>query len=253
MTSATDTRRPDDSASDTGAPNLVRRYFSDLGTILFRPKEFFGRMPLSGGLAAPLTFALVTNWIGSATGFLWTRVFYLTDPGRSGGFFGGALGQLLERFWGDDIGDVQSLRRHYWTEQVETDFSSWVFSVGPVILDPFFTLASILFTSLLVFIAARIFITPGKTGGYRDITYESSVRVVAYGMAPAIIAGVPLAGFWVAPLYTIVVTVIGAQTAYRTDTGRAIVVALFPKLLPIAIGMFFFFVVFAALIGALLA
>src|SRR5579872_4309243 len=49
----------------------VERYFRNVWAILTGPGKFFRKMPLTGGLAAPLAFALITHWIGTSIGFLW--------------------------------------------------------------------------------------------------------------------------------------------------------------------------------------
>ena len=126
----------------------------------------------------------------------------------------------------------------------------WFWGVGSVIADPFLTLASILLTSIFVFAGARILVPTDQT--YRsEITYESAVRVVAYGMTPAILAAVPFVGPAVAYLGVLIVTVIAARELYRISTGRAIFVALFPKFLFLGIiltGLFFFAAIIIKLI-----
>jgi len=107
----------------------------------------------------------------------------------------------------------------------------WIWGAGSVIADPFFTLASILFTSLFVFAGARILVTPGKNGAPQQITYESALRIICFGMSPAILAVLPIAGPVVAGICVAIVTVIGAREVYRISYGRAVIVALFPKIL----------------------
>ena len=63
------------------------------------------------------------------------------------------------------------------------------------------------------------------------VTYESALRLICFGMAPSILAGLPIFGGFVAALLVLIVTVIGAREVYEVGTGRAIVIALFPKLL----------------------
>jgi hypothetical protein len=49
--------------------SFVGAYFRDLKKVLFEPTAFFRGLPLTGGLAIPLTFALVTHWLGSLFNF----------------------------------------------------------------------------------------------------------------------------------------------------------------------------------------
>src|SRR5579859_4135627 len=48
-----------------------RAYFGTLWEITIHPSRFFSKMPLTGGTAGPLAFALITHWLGSALAFLW--------------------------------------------------------------------------------------------------------------------------------------------------------------------------------------
>jgi len=79
-------------------------------------------MPVSGGLARPLAFALVTHWLGSALSFLWR------------------------------LGAARSVWEYFQEEvplpsYVKEKFVGWFFGVGSIIIDPFLTLISIFFTS----------------------------------------------------------------------------------------------------------
>jgi hypothetical protein len=200
-------------------------------------------MPLQGGLAKPLAFALTTHWLGSAIGFLWQH------------FLGGSVSRFLKTVfqsssrWGTDI-DYSG--RYASLLTIKERLMGWFFGVGPVLLDPFFTLASIFFAAGLIFIGARILISskPSRQEFY-PITYESAIRITAYGLSPAILSAIPLFGTILAPIYTFILTVIGIREAYRTSTSRAILVALFPKLLIpgiIGAGVIFFIFMIAKLI-----
>lgn len=206
--------------SETGGA-LVRAYFSDVWEIISRPKSFFKRMPLSGGISGPLAFALVTHWLGSALSFLWHASLSETVNSILNPFFqiAGDVGELDHPGFGTQLAGMRD------------GFLHWFWGTGSVIADPFITVFSVLFTSFWVFIGARILIAPGKSGAPREIAFESAVRLVCYGMTPSILAGIPLVGWGLASLLSFVVTAIGAKEVYRTSTGRAVVIALFPKLL----------------------
>lgn len=211
----------------SGAGGLVTGYFRKVWRIHVSPVAFFSELPLRGGLAGPLAFALVTHWLGSSMAFVWRTLL----GGELSDFFGkmsGLLGEIAQ------VPDVDSPGRvaGWGTVQEAQDwFTRWFWGAGSVIVDPFWTLASVLFVSLLIYTGARILVTPGKDGSPREITYESAVRLVCYGMAPSLLAGVPLVGRGIAFLYTAFVTVAGARAIYRVGTLRAIAIALFPQLL----------------------
>ncbi|MGZ3696662.1 MAG: YIP1 family protein [Bdellovibrionota bacterium] len=208
-----------------GGGELLRNYFRDLSQILTQPTRFFRRMPTSGGVGGPLAFALVTHWIGSAFGYLWRLLV------------GGALAGWLSGFFriAGDVADVDDPGRGSQLLEMRNRIVQWLWGAGPVIADPFLTLASILFTSFLVFVGAKLLVHAGRDGSPREITFESALRIVCFGMSPAILAALPLFGSVVSSICVLVVTVIGAREVYRISTGRAVIVGLFPKVLFIGI------------------
>lgn len=181
---------------EPGPGSLLAGYLRTLRSVLRNPSTYFRTMPVAGGLAGPLAFALVTHWIGAAIGHLWSLLLsgVVSDSSRS-------LYRIIA-----DLG-----------------VSHWIWGTGSILLDPFLTLASILFTSSLVWIAARLLVS--------NVRYESAARIVCFGMSPAILASLPLFGRFLAESLTLIVTVIGAREVYRVGYGRALVIALFPKLL----------------------
>ncbi len=210
----------------------IKSYFVTLGQTLFRPAEFFKRMPLQGSFSAPLAFALVTHWVGSALEFLWRT------------WLGGSLGDYFNSLFrlAGDVADIDSPGRSAMMFEMRDKIMHWFWGAGSVVADPFIALASIFFTTFFVFIGARIMITPGKQGAPESISFESSLRIVCYGMGPTLLAGIPLFGGVIASIWSALVTIIGAKEAYRTTTPRAIVVALFPKILllsTVVLGLFF--------------
>lgn len=232
--------------------SILRSYFSDVWLILTKPSSFFRKLPLSGGLGGPLAFALVTHWIGKAGAFLWHSAI------------GGGLTRFANRFlkmagdWDIDHPGRFGGGNSVWLWDPQSPFGTWLFGMGSVVIDPFVTLFSILFTSAFVFAGARIFVSPGQEPGHSvsgaapgrplEITYESAVRLVCFGMTPSILAGLPLFGWGLSSLLTIIVTVIGAKEIYRVGAGRAIVIALFPRILLVS-----FFLLGFVLIGLFLA
>jgi hypothetical protein len=168
-----------------------------------------------------LAFALITHWLGSAAGYLW----HLS--------IGQMLGSYFDRFvhLAGDVSEVDNPGRNAQFLQVTDQIKNWFWGAGSVITDPFLTLLQILFISFMVFVGARLLVTPGKNGAPREITFESALRIVCYGLTPSILAVLPIFGGVVAYLYIAVVTLIGAREVYRIDTGRATLVAFFPQVL----------------------
>jgi hypothetical protein len=204
-----------------------RAYFSTLWSILTHPTSFFRSMPLSGGVGGPLAFALITHWLGAALSFLWAAAI------------GGAISTYTDGLFSifGEVADIDHPGRAAALAQARDRVVHWMWGAGSIVLDPFLTLLSIAFTAFFVWIGARIFVDPKPEQGLKEVSYESALRVVCFGMTPSILAGLPLLGGVVASLIAIVVTVIGAREAYRTTTGTAILVALFPKILWVGVIM----------------
>ncbi len=205
--------------------NLLSSYFLRIRTILLHPTVFFQEMPRTGGMSGPLSFALTTHWLGAALSYLWRTAF---SPLRPIG-----LQRVFDQFGGYPQID-QPGRSLPWN-QLGSQLMNWFFGMASVITDPFITLISLLFSAFFIFIGARLLVPSGQKGALNEVSYESAVRILCYGMAPALLAGLPLFGSAVAWLYVWVVTVIGVKEVYRVSTGQAILISLFPKLLILGI------------------
>ena len=221
----------------------IRRYFSTLWQILTQPTLFFKSLSITGGLSGPLAFALITHWIGSALQFLWH------------GWIGNTLSSYFSSVFkvSGDVIEIDHPGRAAQLMQLREQLTHWLWGTGAVIADPFITLIAVLFTSLLVFVGARIFVTT-KPG--RAVTFESAVRIICFGMAPAILAGLPLLGGFVAAFLTAIVTIIAAREVYEVGNLRATAIALFPKLLFIFVlltGLLFFAVALVKLVTVMMS
>lgn len=214
----------------------IRGYFQTVYGIIFQPSRFFRSMPVSGGFTGPLAFALVTHWLGSAVEFLWRALM----RGFTGGFSQKMLASRFEKlFQMAHLSDIHSPGNQGTSLllQYQDRLSNWLWGAGSVLLDPFTTLFSAFVTAAFVFIGAKILVPAAslegdlKNGAPRRVTFESSLRLICYGLTPSILSGVPLIGPFAAGLGTVIVTVIGAREIYRVGNGRAVAIALFPKIL----------------------
>lgn len=224
--------------SGRGPGGPIRGYFERVWKILTHPSAFFRTMPVRGGVSGPLAFALITHWMGAAVAYIW-RIF-----------IGGAVSGYLDRIMrmAGDVAEVDNPGRNAQIMEMADRMKHWVWGTGSIIVDPFLTLMQIFFISFLVFLGARIFVTPGKNRAPREITFESALRIVCFGMTPAILAVLPLFGGPIAYIYQVVVSVIGAREVYKIDNGRASLVALFPQVLLFGFVMLLFLAAAVAII-----
>ncbi len=211
---------------------IIRAYFQTLVNILTQPTRFFRGAALEGGIARPLAFALVTHWIGSAISFLWNALM------------GSALQSYLSQFVDivSQVADVDAPGRGVDLTAARDRVMAWFWNAGPVVIDPFLTLISLLFTSFFVFVGARLLVTPGKNGAPKVIDYETALRIVCYSAAGSIFYAIPLLGPLLSLLMVSLLAIAGAREIYRISTLRALFVGLFPKVLFIGFfGSIFFF------------
>ncbi len=194
--------------------SIVEEYFAYLWQILRHPTRFFRSLsPSKGNLSKPLAFALVTHWIGTVFEYIWSSWF--------GSFFALGFQRFIEKSY--EVIEIQTAQKD--------QFLDWIFGFGSVVTDPFITLTIILISSLFIFFGARILISPSETRHPLDITYESAVKIVCYGLTPSIFLGIPLLGGFASSIWVFSLTVIAIKEVYQIDLGRGIVIALFPKLL----------------------
>ncbi len=205
--------------------NPVSRYFEQVWWILTRPTSFFRQLPLSGGVVGPVSFALITHWLGSAFGFLWNLIL-----GKFLGFQLSALFSDAVDFAGH-LAEVDHPGRHAQFVETAERVRDWFLGASSVLLDPAFTFAKILIASFFVFLGARIFVTPGKNNAPGEISFESALRIVCYGLTPSILVAFPLIGGFVSSILVFYITLIAAKEAYRISSARAMWVAFFPQLL----------------------
>lgn len=201
--------------------NPVTNYFHHLKVVLTRPTDFFRDLKRPTGIAGPLFFGIVTSWIGSALEYLWYAGF--------GRVFGSRISDIFTAMDKsakiDSSGDVETALA------LRQKLTDWVFGVGAVLIDPFKTFAWILFLSLFIWVAARLFSTPVVNDPERRWSYESAVAIAAFAQAATLFKAVPLVGGLIGIVFGTVIAVIGASETYRVSTGRGILIALFPTLL----------------------
>lgn len=219
-------------APSSKAPlHMIQNYGRDVFTLLKTPSAFFKQMPVTGGLSRPLAFALVNHWLGSALAFFWAET---SDPAR--GILGG-LARWFQSFISQHFGKDNDLSFLPMAQEGKSWFQSrdqwlnWYSGMESVLIDPFFTLASILFSSVFVFIGARLLVSPPRAGHLQEVTYESTVRILCFGLTPSLLLGIPYLGGVLSSFFCVIFTLIGAREVYRVTSTRALFIVLFPKLI----------------------
>jgi hypothetical protein len=169
--------------------------------VLTGPERFFHAMPVTGGVTDPLLYGLIVSYVGLVA----TTVYNLVFNATFGSAFSGLEGRPeLEPFLPFLTNSVSLL-------------GNLIF--GPVlIVVSLFVWAGILHLLLLLL-----------GGGARG--YEATFRVLAYASAANLVQIVPLCGSFIAPVYSMVLLVIGLAAAHGDSKGKTAAAVLIPLLL----------------------
>ena len=94
-------------------------------------------------------------------------------------------------------------------------------------------------TALFIFLGAKLFIRN------KEVTYTSILTILAYCTATSLFDAVPFIGPFISSTYLFFLLVIGIRQVYKVENGKAILVALFPMLAVLTIGMMILFLIFS--------
>jgi len=181
----------------------------------FRPTEFFESVGNSQDLTPALLFGVLVGWISVVIEAAWSLVFQAPlIPMMRQEEIAGAL-----------MGGVAGLAC--------VGLFGWL----PVLL-------GILISGLIVHLFLMLF-----GGANQGLTM--TLRVISYAYAPQIFSVVPLVGWCVAGVWTLVLVVIGIAAAHRTDTWRAALAVLVPVILCVCVVGVLYAAVFAAMFSAM--
>jgi hypothetical protein len=213
----------------------MKKYVEITRQLFLHPSQFFRNLKGDEGMSGPILYALVTHWLGTAVQFIWIT------------WLGGRVAPTLVHWFHnlkeasqsisgrniDDIEQLDSLGRNAAQNLVplQEKLGAWVFGAGPVLLDPIKELFSILFLSAVIWVGARLLVSPGRSDSPSEVRFESSLQIVCYASAASVLSVIPLVGPGLSAFFAFVLATIGAREVWKTSTGRAIVIALFPNLL----------------------
>ncbi|HEX9189457.1 MAG TPA: YIP1 family protein [Vicinamibacteria bacterium] len=169
--------------------------------VLAGPVRFFRAMPVAGGLASPLLYAVVVGWLGLAVAAFYQALFH-SVVGTSMGAFG-------------DRPEIAALLG--WAESWTAFLAQVVFG-GVFVVIGLFVAAGILHLMLLVLGGAR-----------RD--FEATFRVVSFAHATSLLLLLPFCGQVVGGIWGLVLWVIGLAEAHQIGHGKAAAAVLLPLVL----------------------
>ncbi len=180
---------------DREAQGFLKGLFKTLSDVLFRPTDFFKKMPVAGGLTDPLLYALIVGMIGLMFSYLW---------------------QILTK------GAMQSMMG------VSSGAGQFLFQgVGMAILaflSPLLLIAG-LFVSAGILHVCLMLVKGSRSG------FEATFRVVSYGYSANVFLIIPFCGGILAAVWAIVLYIIGLREAHETTGGKAAFAVFLPAIL----------------------
>lgn len=166
--------------------------------VLAQPTRFFRAMPVEGGIGGPLLYAVIVGWIGLVAASLYQAIF------RS--IVGTSIAAL---------GDRPELAAMIgWAESWAGLVAQLVFG-GVLVAIGVFVAAAIVHLMLLLL------------GGARN-GFEATFRVVCFSQATSVVLIVPFCGQLIAPLWTLVIDIVGLSEAHGIGRGKAAAAVLLP-------------------------
>jgi len=162
---------------------------------LFSPSVFFRRMNVTGGLANPLLYALITGMVGWMAYYFWEIVFH------------------------DTFSDLLPSKAHS-SLDVFADTGLAV----KAMLTPFLLIIGLFIWAAILHLLL-VLVRGAKNG------FEATFRVVSYINGASIFLIMPLCGGILCAIWTLVLMVIGLRDAHGTSGGKAAFVVLFPLVL----------------------
>jgi len=184
-----------------GRLGILDALFETTREVLASPAWFFRRMPKSGGIGAPLGYAVLVGWVGLVAASFYQAILHSVG-GPSWPFF---------------------VERPEWAGAIAV-IEGWLGFVVQAIFAP-------VFITIGVFIGAGIFHLMLLLLGAARRDFEATFRVTSYAQATAVLLLIPFCGQLVATVWAIVLYVIGLAEVHETSRGRAAAAVLLPLLL----------------------
>lgn len=185
---------------DQGRLGIATAFVETTRQVLTSPTAFFRRMAPSGKIGAALAYGVLVGLMGVVASSLYLFVFEAT------------LGPALRSF--DDRDMISRL-----FPAMRGGFAL----AGQIVFAPFGIVIRLFVSAGIVHVVLLLM------GGAKG--FETTLRVMAYGEAPAILCILPICGELASFPYRIVVVIIGLSEAHGVSRGAAALAVLLPLVL----------------------
>lgn len=182
---------------ERGSLGFFTGLFRTAREVLFRPSDFFRKMPVSGGLTDPLLFALITGMTGLMFLYVWDILLH----------------NSIQDFMTPEMKAAAG----------RTIFGGGAVSSAGAVLTPFMLIVCLFLASGMLHLFLSM--ARGAKAGF-----EATFRVVGYGMSPFLFMIIPYCGALITQVWMVVLAIIGIKEAHETTGGKAAFAVLFPFL-----------------------
>jgi hypothetical protein len=180
---------------------LADAFVDTIRLFVTRPAEAWSRTREKGDIGQPLFFAICVGWIG----IIFNSVYGL--------FFGQVWLRFLPLDLRDRIGPMMA--------------GTVAVTLVKIFLAPLFVLIGLFIWSAILHVC---FLIVGALGS-STAGFEGTVRIVGYSWVAQLAQVIPVFGGLLALVFSLILSVIGAQTLHRSTQGKAILGVLLPIVL----------------------
>ncbi len=175
---------------------FVPALVNNVKLFIMSPTEGFRRMKEQGDFVSPIFFAVLVMWVGTFMGQIWGLLF-------------GSVTTLLP---GMNEGAAAALA------------GRGVITIGFLVLVPFLAVIGLFLGAGLFHLCLMMVGGTERSGA----GFEGTLRVLAYASVAHLAQVIPLVGMLIAPVWAMVLFVLGFMAVHKTSQGKAIVAVLIP-------------------------
>ncbi|MFH1126532.1 MAG: YIP1 family protein [archaeon] len=195
---------------------LISYWYKTAKEVIFQPKEFFLKMPTTGGYQEPMKFALVNIFVGSILSLV--AFLLLTMSSLKLKF----IEQVLQILGSDIVTIIWMLI------PLELLLSSFSFMA-------LWFLAVMILGAASIFVSAVIYHAALKiVGGKRD--YEATFRIMAYASAFYVVTWVPIVNIFIL-FYAFYVIIVASEYVHKITLFRSILAIVPIRVATMMIGL----------------
>ena len=169
---------------------IIGAFTGTLILSLTKPKEYFKRVPTTGGFSTPMIYALINGLLGTWINLAW---------------------QMLFIYWGIIEIDTQS------------QDSSMGFTIMITVLSPIIIPLGLFVGTGIIQLALMIL-------GVQQSNYEATFRVICYSSGAAILGILPVIGSMIGAFVTISLEAIGLREVYNISLSKGFAAIILPMI-----------------------